>query len=1018
MLKPIRVILLLSAIFIYFLAPAQLFNRTEDRIGLQDLRDNNGVSVADYDGDNDLDLFVVSIYEDTDEDPLTFSKLFRNNNDGTFTDVTEESGLVDLMPKGELGAFNFKGLAGRKYGASWADYDNDGHVDIFFTHLATLQLFRNMGDGTFQNVTEQTGIPERNNCGNTGATWFDYNNDSYLDVYISDWKECPYNSMYRNNGDGTFTDVSDIITDFDAEFYANYMSIPFDFNKDGFMDLYVSTDLFDPNQLFINQNGTSFTEEGADYGVDVSQDDMGVAIADLNQDSHFDIAVTSIDRNYLLVDDGDANFSDETAFNKVEETGWAWGVTFGDFDLDGDEDLFIVNGFDIGNRGPETNVFYDSRYMQEDNSFEILEAGLEDFGISVEGLHFDYDNDGDLDLIVTNSDRTTMFYDNQTIIDPQNPDGLLWFKVSLEGTTSNRSAIGTIVEVNTTLGDYYRYFSGVGFLGQSIQPVHFGLETGAAIESVQITWPSGLVEVHNGIDVNTHIKATEGSGFEVLPQNYAEKAQGCIDPDSCNYDPDAILDDGSCEYLDVPQTITGAAVTGYFKQETYGFPLQPGQTISWGVEGGEIVSGHISQEVIVRWSLEEQGRVFAVIRDENCASEEVSLNVTVTISQIEENISVARIWNEALLYAIRNDFARPTVHARNLFHTSAAMYDVWAIYNSTHPYLIGNELNGYSNGFEPFNTGQATADDIDEAISFAAYRLLVHRFQNSPNAATTRQKFNDLMNQLGYSTGLSGLNYASGDPAQLGNFVAQSYIDYGLQDGSRESSDYDNAYYQPVNEALAPTIQGNTTISDPNRWQPLSLDTFIDQSGNLIPGETIDFLSPEWGNVYPFSMTDANTIVYNRSGNNYIVFNDPGAPPYIGGQGDEAYKWGFSLVSIWSAHLDPNDGIMWDISPNSIGNMSSADFPLNYTTLPQFFDVFDGGVNSQGYSSNPVTGQPYEEQIVPRGDYTRVLAEFWADGPDSETPPGHWFTILNTVNDHPDLTRQFNGQGEPLEPLE
>ena len=115
------------------------------------------------------------------------------------------------------------------------------------------------------------------------------------------------------------------------------------------------------------------------------------------------------------------------------------------------------------------------------------------------------------------------------------------------------------------------------------------------------------------------------------------------------------------------------------------------------------------------------------------------------------------------------------------------------------------------------------------------------------------------------------------------------------------------------------------------------------------------------------------------------------------------------MVSVWQSHLDPNDGVLWDISPNSIGNNDISSFPTNYSSYPSFYNFYEGGVNNNGHSINPITGNVYEPNIVPRGDYTRVLAEFWADGPDSETPPGHWFDILNYVNDHPQFEPRFSG---------
>jgi len=383
--------------------------------------------------------------------------------------------------------------------------------------------------------------------------------------------------------------------------------------------------------------------------------------------------------------------------------------------------------------------------------------------------------------------------------------------------------------------------------------------------------------------------------------------------------------------------------------------------------------------------------------------------------------SVARKWNEVLLEAIRNDFARPTVHARNLFHTSMAMYDAWAAYDeAAETFFLGKQLGSYRCEF----IGVTTPDDVqaarEEAISYAAYRLLRHRFQASPGTVETLARIDSLMDALGYSRTFTITDYINGPPASLGNYIAREVIAFGLQDGSNEQNDYANEYYLPVNPPLAPAIPGNPDIIDPNRWQPLTLELNIDQSGNVIPGGTRDFLSPEWGKVVPFALTADERSIYERDGDEYWVYHDPGPPPYIdqesgGGLSDE-YKWGFALVAIWSAHLDPADSVLWDISPASIGRVESL--PENFEEYADFYKLLDGGDPSLGHAVNPHNGQPYEPQVVPRGDYARVLAEFWADGPDSETPPGHWFTILNYVNDHPDLEKRFRGSGPVLDDLE
>lgn len=350
--------------------------------------------------------------------------------------------------------------------------------------------------------------------------------------------------------------------------------------------------------------------------------------------------------------------------------------------------------------------------------------------------------------------------------------------------------------------------------------------------------------------------------------------------------------------------------------------------------------------------------------------------------------SVARMWNEAVLEAIRNDFARPTVHARNLYHLSVAMWDAWATFDRRATGVLNRERL----------TVRDPQTAREEAISYAAYRLLSWRFANSPGAEQTLLSFDELMLALGYDTTMTST--AGDSPAALGNRIGQAYIKFGLQDGANELENYGNRFYHPVNSPLAPTLPGNPDLSDPNRWQPLALGVFIDQAGQPVPSGAPQFLSPEWGYVTPFALAEADLTVYRRDGFDYRVYHDPGPPPYLGGEGDPKYKDGFAQVAVWSGLLDPSNGAMIDISPGARGN----------NTL--------GTNDGHGRPINPATGHVYSPQVVPAGDYYRVLAEFWADGPASETPPGHWFTIANGVTDHPAFKRRLGGRGRKLNALE
>lgn len=381
--------------------------------------------------------------------------------------------------------------------------------------------------------------------------------------------------------------------------------------------------------------------------------------------------------------------------------------------------------------------------------------------------------------------------------------------------------------------------------------------------------------------------------------------------------------------------------------------------------------------------------------------------------------SVARQWNEQLLEAIRDDFARPTVHARNLFHSAVVVYDAWAAYDATSStYFLGKTVDGFMVPFMGTPQSVDVVEDRNEAISYASYRLLSHRFRNSPGASESIFRFDSLMLELGYDKDFVSEDYANEGAAALGNYLGNQMIQFGQQDGSNEQNDYANLFYNSVNDPLVPDLAGNPNLDSVNRWQPLALETFIDQSGNVFPINTPPFLSPEWGSVSPFSLDQDDATVYNRDGFDYEVFHDPGAPAYL--QSDtgllDYYKWNFALVTTWSSHLDTADEVIWDISPASIGNVLS--YPTTESSMRDFYDILEGGDPGEGYDLNPVTGQPYPQQLVRRGDYARVLAEFWADGPDSETPPGHWFSILNYVNDHPLFEKRFGGEGGILDDLE
>ena len=398
--------------------------------------------------------------------------------------------------------------------------------------------------------------------------------------------------------------------------------------------------------------------------------------------------------------------------------------------------------------------------------------------------------------------------------------------------------------------------------------------------------------------------------------------------------------------------------------------------------------------------------------------------------------TVAHQWNEQLLEAIRNDFARPTVHARNLYHSSILMYDCWAAYDTTQSetVFLGKTYDGFLCAFEQDSLEvPIDLEDRQEAqevaMTYATYRLIRHRYADSPQAESTMDNIYAQMVFQELDTSFNSTDYATYGAPALGNYLAEQLIAYGMTDGSNEANDYANLCYEQAEPNILPEVPGTSGQEDPNLWQAVELSFAIDQSGELLT-ETPPFLGPEWGNVAGFALRDSNLTVLERDGCTYQVWNNPGPPVYLDTTQyvgfEDPWKWNFGMVLSWSEHLDPNDGVMWDIGPGSLkydGTIPANDDLTGFYAwedggLVDWYDE-DGNFGGQGHEVNPFTGEPYAPNMVPRGDYGRVIAEFWADGPDSETPPGHWFTLLNEfILDGQAGQHRWRGQGPIIDDLE
>jgi hypothetical protein len=343
--------------------------------------------------------------------------------------------------------------------------------------------------------------------------------------------------------------------------------------------------------------------------------------------------------------------------------------------------------------------------------------------------------------------------------------------------------------------------------------------------------------------------------------------------------------------------------------------------------------------------------------------------------------SAARQWDEACLAAIRVDTPRPPVHARNLYHVSAAMWDAWAAFDPRADQVFHHERM----------TGVADVEAARaEAMSYAAYRLLRWRYAHSANAATTMTNLDNTFTSMGYD--INNTSTVGNTPAALGNRIYEDIKTFGLGDGSNEANNYaPNNGYQTVNDPLIFKLPG-TTMNFPNRWQPLAFDYLVLQNGIIIGQAIQTFVCPHWANAAPFSIHRPDTI---------HPYFDPGPPPMLGTATDAQFKADFTDVIRKSSQLDPAAGVMINISPAAFHNNPLAS---------------NAGT---GYPVNPVTGQPYPPNVlVNRADWARCMAEFWADGPNSETPPGHWNVIGNQVSDDPRSVLRIGGTGPIVNRLE
>ncbi len=518
------------------------FEHTDGRSGLRLFNEflGSGGGFFDYDGDGDLDIYLVNGANQIGkaQDKTLHNVLYRNNGNGTFTDVTKQARV---------------GSTAYGAGVTVGDYDNDGDLDLYVTNFGEDQLYKNNGDGTFTDVTKQAGVGNLN--WGTSCAFGDIDNDGYLDLYVANYatydpkedKRCDergvhvycgphaypaaHDTFYKNNGDGTFTDVSALYRPKDLV-PMHGLGVTFgDYDGDGDADLYVANDQ-DPNFLFQNEGKGKFLEVALISGVcynDMGKEEagMGTDFGDYNNDGKIDLTVSNYqtETNTLYHNHDSSFFIDNTIPSGIAEIthGYlGWGIKFFDYDNDGYQDIFVANGHLMDNISVlEKHVSYPQRNLLFRNLGNGTFAnvmppigGLALKKVSRGAAIGDYDNDGDLDILVTNCNQRPDLLQN-TVGNRNN-----WIQIQVVGEKSNRSGIGTKIKVVTGRHVQYREVqSGGSYLSFHDLRAHFGVGKAEQIDLLEIRWPSGQIDSGTNLSVNHRFLVVEGSKIVPIDQS-------------------------------------------------------------------------------------------------------------------------------------------------------------------------------------------------------------------------------------------------------------------------------------------------------------------------------------------------------------------------------------------------------------------------------------------------------------------------------------------------------------------
>ncbi|MBV6654503.1 MAG: VCBS repeat-containing protein [Mameliella sp.] len=445
--------------------------------GIGDPGRNFGIAFGDYNGD-----LADDIYVSRHNAPNLLYKAIGN---GKFEEVASEAGV---------------GHVGTTTVSTWGDMDNDGDLDLYLGNRDELNvLYRNNGDGTFENISESAGV----NAGHRtrAVLWGDVDQDGYIDLYVANLAAPNY--LYHNNGDGTFTDIT---AEANAQDFGIAMgSLFFDYDNDGDLDLYLTHDANQPNILYRNDGTGHFDDVSAQSGANIAAQGMGVDFADINNDGFFDLYITNLYENVLLVNNGNGTFTEFGGAAGVDDLGMGWGAVFLDYDNDGYSDIYISNDTYFA---PYDNLLY--RNLGNE-TFEVvgadtpLSSPMAGYGVATG----DVNSDGRPDLLLVNAGTND---GNQLLVNATN-NGHHFVKVRLKGMQCNAAAIGARVTIEA--GGQVQMdevCAGMGYASQNSFTLHFGLGAASIIDRIEIRWPNGVVETYEALEVDQHYYFTEGQG--------------------------------------------------------------------------------------------------------------------------------------------------------------------------------------------------------------------------------------------------------------------------------------------------------------------------------------------------------------------------------------------------------------------------------------------------------------------------------------------------------------------------